>query len=209
MENIRIKINEIAKKTGANKSKIDTEILSDTLYYRLTIMRLGEEDNNAWWESSILSEVGRRNLEKFFPNTFSKQRYDIARKIMSEKENREIPEKKFITLFNFGYEFETEVFKPFIKEISKSEEWKEVLDMIENIKDNHFTSYWAREFYKIEKLPTYDKGSEKTVELGIVSRDFYNNKAKFEEVIKSFLSIYDLCTRGNIVIPYYKRGMAI
>jgi hypothetical protein len=93
MESIRVKINEIAKKTGANKSKVDTEVLSDTLYYRLTLVRLGEEDNNAWWESSILGEVGRRNLDKFFPNTFSKQRYDIARKIMTEKENREISER--------------------------------------------------------------------------------------------------------------------
>lgn len=209
MESIRVKINEIAKKTGANKSKVNTEVLSDTLYYRLTIVRLGEEDNNAWWESSILGEVGRRNLEKFFPNTFSKQRYDIARKIMTEKENREISERKFTSLFNFGYRFETEIFKPFVKEISKSEEWQEVLDMIESIRDKKFSNSWVRDFYGISKLPNQNMGGEKVIELGSIGETFYNNKTTFEDTIKAFLSIYDVCTLGKVATPYYKRRMAI
>lgn len=209
MEIIRKKISDIAYKTAANKSQVDSKILIDTLYYRLTIIRLGEEDNNAWWESNILGEVGRRNLEKFFPNTFSKQRYDIAHKIISEKENREIPERRFTTLFNFGYEFETEIFKPFINVISCSEEWKEVLLDIESIKDIKFNSSWAREFYNISKLP-YENIIEKNVkELGSVSKTFYLNQVKFEDIIKSFLSIYDLGTIGNVAIPYYKRKMEI
>lgn len=209
MEIIRKKISDIAYKTAANKSQVDSKILIDTLYYRLTIIRLGEEDNNAWWESNILGEVGRRNLEKFFPNTFSKQRYDIAHKIISEKENREIPERRFTTLFNFGYEFEAEIFKPFINVISCSEEWKEVLLDIESIKDIKFNSSWAREFYNISKLP-YENIIEKNVkELGSVSKTFYLNQAKFEDIIKSFLSIYDLGTIGNVAIPYYKRKMEI
>jgi len=60
MQAIRNKIHELAKK---HKSEVNVEILADTLFYRLTIIRLGEEDNNVWWESSILGEIGRRNLE--------------------------------------------------------------------------------------------------------------------------------------------------
>ena len=206
MQAIRNKIHELAKK---HKSNVDTEVLADTLFYRLTIIRLGEEDNNAWWESSILGEVGRRNLEKFFPNTFHKQRYDIARKIIIEKENREIPEKRFTTLFNFGYEFETKVFTPFIKEVSNSDGWQEILDMIEDIKEKRFTSPWAREFYNISKLPTHTLEDIKVIELGSISETFYSNKDNFEDGIKSFISIYDLCTPGGVVTPYYKRRMAI
>ena len=209
MQSIRDKIYELAKKLGTNKYNVDIEILADTLYYRLTSIRLGEEDNNAWWESSILGEVGRRNLKKFFPNTFYKQRYDIARKILVEKENREIPDKKFTTLFNFGYKFETETFKPFIKDISRLEDWKEVLDMIENIREKKFNGPWAREFYGIAKLPTHSLESKKVIELGNISETFYNNKNTFEDTIKTFVSIYDMCTLGNVVTPYYKRRMAI
>ncbi len=206
MQTIWNKVQELA---GKHKSNMDTEILADILFYRLTIIRLGEEDNNAWWESGILSETGRRNLEKFFLNTFYKQRYDIARKIIIEKENREITEKRFTTLFNFGYEFETEVFDPFIKEISNADDWQEVLNMIENIKEKKFTVPWAREFYNISKLSTYTLENNKVVKLGSISETFYNDKDKLGETIKSFISIYDLCTQGNVVIPYYKRRTAI
>ena len=206
MRDIKRRVYELAKK---HKSAVNVEILADTLFYRLTIIRLGEEDNNMWWESCILGEVGRRNLEKFFPNTFYKQRYDIARKIIAEKENREIPEKRFITLFNFGYEFESKIFTPFIKEVTNSDGWQEVLDMIENIKEEKFTSPWAREFFNLPKLPVYTLNDKKAIELGSISETFYRNKESFEDTIKSFISIYDLCTIGRVVIPYYKRRMAI
>jgi hypothetical protein len=206
MQDIKRRVYELAKK---HKSAVNVEILADTLFYRLTIIRLGEEDNNMWWESCILGEVGRRNLEKFFPNTFYKQRYDIARKIIVEKENREIPEKRFITLFNFGYEFESKIFTPFIKEVTYSDGWQEVLDMIENIKEEKFTSPWAREFFNLPKLPVYTLNDKKAIELGSISETFYRNKESFEDTIKSFISIYDLCTIGRVVIPYYKRRMAI
>lgn len=85
MENLQLKIVEISN-DYANEMGIDTEILANTLYYRLTLMRLGEEDNNIWWESNILGEVGRRNIGKFFLNTFNSQRYNIGRKIIVDKE---------------------------------------------------------------------------------------------------------------------------
>ena len=206
MRDIKRRVYELAKK---HKSAVNVEILADTLFYRLTIIRLGEEDNNMWWESCILGEVGRRNLEKFFPNTFYKQRYDIARKIIAEKENREIPEKRFITLFNFGYEFESKIFTPFINEVTNSDGWQEVLDMIENIKEKKFTSPWAREFFNLPKLPVYTLNDKNAIELGSISETFYRNKESFDDTIKSFISIYDLCTIGRVVIPYYKRRMAI
>ena len=61
--------------TILNETGMNTEVLVNTLYYRLTLMRLGEEDNNIWWESNILGEVGRRNIGKFLPNIFNSQRY--------------------------------------------------------------------------------------------------------------------------------------
>ena len=206
MQTIKNKIHELSK---IHKSEVNSEILAETLFYRLTIIRLGEEDNNVWWESSILGEVGRRNLEKFFPNTFYKQRYDIARKIIIEKENREIQEKRFTTLFNFGYEFETKIFTPFIKEVSNSDSLKEVLDMIEDIKEKKFNSPWAREFYNIPKLPPHSFHSKNVIELGSISETFYKSKENFEDVLISFISVYDLCTLGSVVTPYYKRRMAI
>lgn len=208
MNDLRNKINALSSKCNIDKSEVSVEILSDTLYYRLTILRLGEDDNNIWWESSILSEVGRRNLERFFPNTFHKQRYDIARKIVYEKEKREISEKDFRTLFNFGYDFETKIFKPFIKEIVEQEGWKDVLNTLESLKGCKFNSGWSREFYNIAKLPTVNTNTNQ-VDLGILQDKFYINKELFKNTMEDFLSVYDKATPGNVVIPYYRKGMAI
>lgn len=208
MNDLRNKINELSSKCNIDKSEVSIEVLSDTLFYRLTILRLGEEDNNIWWESSILSEVGRRNLERFFPNTFHKQRYDIARKIVYEKEKREISEKDFRTLFNFGYDFETKIFKPFIKEIVEQEGWKDVLNILENLKGCKFNRGWSREFYTIAKLPIVNANTNQ-VDLGILQDKFYLNKELFKNTMDTFLSVYDKATPGNVVTPYYRKGMAI
>lgn len=208
MNDLRNKINELSSKCNIDKSEVGVEVLSDTLYYRLTILRLGEEDNNIWWESSILSEVGRRNLERFFSNTFHKQRYDIARKIVYEKEKREISEKDFRTLFNFGYDFETKIFKPFIKEIVDQEGWKDVLNILENLKGCKFNSGWSREFYNMSNLPMVNINSEQ-IDLGILQDKFYLNKESFKNTMENFISVYDKATLGNVVTPYYRKGMAI
>ena len=208
MENLQLKIVEISN-DYTNEMGIDTEILANTLYYRLTLMRLGEEDNNIWWESNILGEVGRRNIGKFFPNTFNSQRYNIGRKIIVDKEQREISEKDYISLFNFGYFFETEIFKPFLKEITTKSEWKDVLLDIEKIKDKKFEKPWVRDFYNIPKIPIKELNGENIFELGSIFPEFYKDKKTFHEAIVSFLSVYDLCTVGNITIPYYKKRMKI
>ena len=209
MDDIKNKIYKLVKPLDSDGYNINIDILADTLYYRLTILRLGEEDNNGWWESIILGEVGRRNLEKFFPNTFSSQRYDIATKIINQKENREITENEFTTLFNFGYEFETQVFKPFVKEISKLDGWEDILKGIEEIKAKKINIGWVRELYDISELPDDKLSNEKTIELGKISRTFYNDKNSFEDAIKSFLSIYNICTQGNLKTGYYIRKMVI
>ena len=208
MNDLRIKINELSNNCNIDKSEVSMDILSDTLYYRLTILRLGEEDNNIWWESSILSEVGRRNLERFFPNTFHKQRYDIARKIVYEKEKREISEKDFRTLFNFGYDFETKVFKPFVKEMVEQEGWKDILTILENLKGYKFNGSWVRDFYNITNLPVANAIGNQ-VDLGILQYNFYIDKGLFKNTIDAFLSVYEKSTSGNVVTPYYRKGMAI
>ncbi|MBN9646959.1 BrxE family protein [Terrisporobacter glycolicus] len=208
MNGIKHKISEIANKIDANKSNIETKTLVDLLYHRLVIMRIGEEDNSGWWESSILSEVGRRNLEKFFPNTFSKQRYNISKKIVTDKEDRIILEKRFITLFNFGYKFESEIFNPFIKEIFRLEEWEDVLKSLEEIREKKYSENWLSEFYENISSEVIDTEMN-IIELGSLQHNFYSDRVKFEEAIRQMISVYNVCTPGNAVIPFYKRRMAI
>jgi len=209
MIEIKRRILDLVKRTNANKSKVQTEVLSELLYYRLAIARLGEEDNNAWWESSVLSETGRRNLSRFLPNTLDKQRYDIARKIIYNKETRMIDTRKFISLYNFGYKFETEIFKPFVDEIAVLKEWGLILSELEATKGVKFSHPWARKFFGFDKLPTVNIKDEMVVDIGGIQETFYNDYSQFITVIKGFLSVYDNCTFGKVRIPYYLRKVAI
>lgn len=209
MKELKNIILNVSKNASSNRFKVQTEILAELLYYRLVIARLGEEDNNAWWESSILSEVGRRNLNRFLPNTLYKQRYDIARKIIYSKETRTIESRKFVSLYNFGYKFESEVFKPFVDELVINDKWYEILMSLEKIKGFKFKSPWVREFFELDRLPQSNTSNKDSIEIGNIQETFYNDYTEFTSVIKGLLSVYDRCTFGKLLIPYYTRKVAV
>lgn len=209
MIEIKNKILDLAKRTYTNISKVQTEVLAELLFYRLAISRLGEEDNNAWWESSILSETGRRNLNRFLPNTFEKQRYEIARKVVYNKETRYIDTRKFISLYNFGYEFETKTFKPFVDDLASNKEWVLILNEFEAKRGLKFSKPWVREFFAFDKLPVAVIKDEVAVDIGGIHETFYSDYSQFISAVKGFLSVYDNCIFGKLYIPYYNRKVAI
>lgn len=97
---------DIIKDSDIQDKRVSKKNLAKVIYYRIMIARLGEEDNNFWWESRILSSVGRLNMIPFLPKTFFQQRFDMAIKAVRQKEINTIHVNKVITLFHFGYEFE-------------------------------------------------------------------------------------------------------
>lgn len=209
MIGIKSNIIDLAKRTNANKSKVQTEVFAELLFYRMAIARLGEEDNNTWWESSILSETGRRNLNRFLPNTFEKQRYEIARKVIYNKETRFIESRKFISLYNFGFEFEAKTFKPFVDDLASNKEWNQILSEFEAKKGLKFSKPWVRELFGFDKLPIVNISDEVAVNIGGIYETFYNDYSQFINAVKGFLSVYDNCIFGKLYIPYYTRKVAI
>lgn len=204
---IKNKIRALNEKVDVSELGVEKEILENTLFYRLTIIRLGEEDNNAWWDSLILSEVGRRNLQRFFPNTFLNQRYDIARKVVYEREKRIIQDKDFISLFYYGYDFENRIFKEYIHILSNLDEWKELLELIEDIKNFKVSNKWIKDIYNIETKEVSD--DSEVINIGIIQNEFYKSKETFENFIKEVLSVYEKSNLGIVYTPYYRKGMAI
>lgn len=193
------------KESDIQDKRVSKKNLAKVIYYRLMIARLGEEDNNFWWESRILSSVGRLNMIPFLPKTFFHQRFDMAQKAVRQKEINSIPANKVITLFHFGYEFENKVFDPAIKTISSRKEWKDILLEIENVKNESFDKHWARDFFDEPRLETFENVSGDSYEIGSKRRHFYIHNEELEEVIHNLISVYDYASKGHIPIPYYKR----
>lgn len=185
--------------------RVSKKNLAKIIYYRLIIARLGEEDNNFWWESRILSSVGRLNMMPFLPKTFFQQRFDMALKAVRQKELNTIPINKVISLFHFGHEFENKVFEPALKLIVKRKGWKEVLLELEKIENQSFNKHWARDFFDEYRLETFENVSGDSYELGSKTRYFYIHAEELEEVIHNLISVYDYASKGQITIPYYKR----
>ncbi|APC47776.1 hypothetical protein BME96_06140 [Virgibacillus halodenitrificans] len=185
--------------------RVSKRNLAKVIYYRLMIARLGEEDNNFWWESRILGTVGRMNLMPFLPRNFYQQRLDMAQKSVRQKELHSISANKVITLFHFGYDFEKKVYEPAVKILSSRKEWKDILHEIEAIENYSFAPHWARDFFNEPRLDTFDNVSGESYELGSKRRHFYIHNEELEEVIHQLISVYDYARRGQVTIPYYKR----
>ncbi len=185
--------------------RVSKRNLAKVIYYRLMIARLGEEDNNFWWESRILGSVGRMNLMPFLPRTFYQQRLDMAQRSVRQKELHSIRANKVITLFHFGYDFEKKVYEPAVKMLASRKEWKDILLEIEIIENYSFEPHWARDFFNEPRLDTFDNVSGESYELGSKRRHFYIHNEELEEVIHQLISVYDYAKKGQVTIPYYKR----
>jgi hypothetical protein len=203
------KVYELILKTLNDKDIQDQRVskknLAKVIYYRLLIARLGEEDNNFWWESRILSSVGRINMIPFLPRTFHQQRFDMAQKCVRQKELNAISVNKVITLFHFGYEFENKVFDPAIKMLAARSGWKEILGELESIEHTYVDRHWARDYFNQHRLETFENVAGDSYELGTKRRYFYIHPEELEEVIHNLISIFDYAKRGQVTIPYYKR----
>lgn len=193
------------KDSDIQDRRVSKKHLAKIIYYRLMIARLGEEDNNFWWESQILSSVGRLNLLPFLPKTFYKQRFDMAQKVVRQKEIDAIKVNKVITLFHFGYNFETNVFNPAIRMLVERPDWKNILDEVEKLENIFFEPHWAREFFNEPRLESFDNVTGESFEIGTKRRYFYIYPEELEEVIHNLISVYDYAKKGFVTIPYYKR----
>lgn len=205
MKKIQDLILNILKDSDIQDQRVSKKNLVKVIYYRLMIARLGEEDNNFWWESRILSSVGRINMMPFVPKTFYQQRFDMAQKCVRQKELSAISVNKVITLFHFGYEFENKVYEPALKMLTARPEWKDILGELETVENISFDTHWARDFFNEPRLETFENVSGESYELGSKRRHFYIHPEELEEVIHNLISIYDYAKRGHVMIPYYKR----
>lgn len=205
MKKILDKIESALKSSDITDKRVSKRNLAKIIYYRLMIARLGEEDNNFWWESLILSKTGRQNLEMFLPKTLHKQRLEIARKTVQQKEQNEIKVNRIVTLFHFGFDFERKVFEPAMKLLVERPQWLEILEEVENIIGYSAKKYWARDFFELYRLKNFEGAAGTTYELGTRTRHFYIREEELNESLEDFIAVYDLSQKGQVVIPYYKR----
>jgi hypothetical protein len=96
----------VSTKETLSDAGIDDEFFLDLIAARLLIERLGESNNQGWWDSRVLSETGRARLEEVTPKTQLQSRITLASKVGRKAEADRLPADS-ICLFSFGPQVES------------------------------------------------------------------------------------------------------
>jgi hypothetical protein len=87
---------------------LEDDFFLDLTVSRLLIERIGESNNQAWWDSRVLSETGRARLEEVTPKTRLQSQINLAMKVGRKAESDVLPADA-ISLFSFGPQIEAQL----------------------------------------------------------------------------------------------------
>lgn len=120
---------------------IEDDFFRDLIASRLLVERIGESNNQDWWESRVLSETGRARLSEVAPKTQLKSRIDLASKVGHKAESDRLPADS-ISLFSFGPQIESRLTAA-IEEIEGGDEL--MLETLENLSIQSLNEGWTDE----------------------------------------------------------------
>ena len=87
---------------------VENDFFLDLIASRLLIERIGESNNQEWWDSRVLSETGRARLQEVTPKTRLQSQIDLAMKVGRKAESDSTPSDS-ISLFFFGPQIEAQL----------------------------------------------------------------------------------------------------
>jgi len=87
---------------------VENDFFLDLIASRLLIERIGEANNQEWWDSRVLSETGRARLQEVTPKTRLQSQINLAMKVGRKAESDSTPSDS-ISLFFFGPQIEAQL----------------------------------------------------------------------------------------------------
>jgi hypothetical protein len=131
----------VSTKEVLNAVGIHDEFFLDLIASRLLIERVGESNNEGWWDSRVLSETGRARLNEVTPKTQIQSRITLASKVGRKVESDHLPSDT-ISLFSFGPQVESRI-SAAIEEIDASDDLP--LDALESVSVQSLSEGWTDE----------------------------------------------------------------
>jgi hypothetical protein len=194
-------------KFEAKKITDYTEMLpyTDLIAYRVIIARLGDSDNNRWWNMAILSVFGRQHLYEFLPKTIQSKRIPLAFAACAKVESRVILNKQCISLFSLGFSVEREISRLLSKNIATEANIERILDITEGLKCKLEAPGWTQQFSYPVPISSKGAANERNISalsLGIL--DKMPSKESLQEVTSKLFASYGNSCLGRLVIPFYE-----
>lgn len=129
----------VSTKEALSAGGIEDEFFLDLIASRLLIERVGESNNQGWWDSRVLSETGRARLEEVTPKTQFQSRISLASKVGRKAESDHLPADT-ISLFSFGPQVESRL-SAAIEDIEAADD--QPLEALENISVQSLSEGWT------------------------------------------------------------------
>jgi hypothetical protein len=129
----------VSTQEALNAAGIDDEFFLDSIASRLLIERVGESNNQGWWDSRVLSETGRARLDEVTPKTQLQSRITLASKVGRKAESDRLPADT-ISLFSFGPQVESRI-SVAIEDIDASDD--QSLEALESVSVQSLSEGWT------------------------------------------------------------------
>ncbi len=176
---------------------VSDALVREILSYRLLIERLGESDNNGWWDSQVLSDLGRDRLEEVTPKTAMKARLDLAQKI-GKKVEQSATNPDSISLFYLGPKIEAQISSEL-----ESLTIKSTFEELESMSNTFTTTGWTDGL--IDSIKFEERAATGAVRLDTSPPDESTLKSRSEvrRIAKECFVAYGQSTEGDLTVPYY------
>ncbi|MFA9518474.1 BrxE family protein [Halopenitus sp. H-Gu1] len=129
----------VSTKVALNQAGIVDEFFLDLIASRLLIERVGESNNQGWWDSRVLSDTGRARLDEVTPKTQLQSRITLASKVGRKAESDHLPADS-ISLFSFGPQVESRI-SAAIEDIDASDD--QPLEALESVSVQSLREGWT------------------------------------------------------------------
>jgi hypothetical protein len=129
----------VSTREGLNVAGIYDEFFLDLIASRLLIERVGELNNQGWWDSRVLSETGRARLEEVTAKTLLQSRITLASKVGRKAESDRL-RADTISLFSFGPQVESRI-SAAIEDIDASD--NQSLKALESVSVQSLSKGWT------------------------------------------------------------------
>lgn len=178
---------------GLDEIRKNEPVLAEIISYRLIIERLGEKDNNYWWDSQVLSEFGGQSVSEVTPKTAPKRRVEMAQKVGRKVENERLPNNS-ISLFKLFPRIENR-----IDEKVKGSDIGS-LETLEGLKAKFNEPGWSSEIVPVDEEVVQ---KAKDIEMGSIDTGTLQSDRGVERIAQSLVEAYGQSTENSLYVPYY------
>ncbi len=175
---------------------------------RLLVERIGESDNQAWWDSLVLSETGRKRLAEVTPKTQLKSQINLAVEVGQKAESEKISVDS-IALFSFGPQMESRLDNA-IENIGSNTDIR--LTALEELSVESLEEGWTQSVVAEFSSGSSAGAAAESAETGgsaeslLISDDGYTQTEVREEkstLLETLLHGYGHCL-SRLKVPYYQ-----